>query len=612
MAYGDVQTVPPDPIDPLAIKDDEDKENLRLKENQRATQGSASPNKMERKSSTKDLQKMKSREQMGAQNIFATIVWNPLFENTTMGVIVLNAIWIGVDTEWNHDNLIKDDKKPLEPYSTVVENLFCTYFTVELTIRFLSYRRKRHCLTDGWFVFDGTLVVCMVLETWIMPLVGLIAGGDSNSGLKALGPMRLLRLLRLARMGKIMRFFPEMLKLVKGMIMAFRSVFWILLFLIIIIYVTSIIFTGALSTDPAPPDCTEEQLEAWGEDYEGPYNCFPNGAFSDAFDTDMELWVEVDPIKRRAWMSKTLFATMGDSFMSLTTRGVLGDNLAETFDVILEEWIFYGEIRGLILVWVFIIFLLITFATLLNMLIGVVCDIISDAAKEEEDAQTVNMLKYVIEDAFAQIDCNEDGLVCKEEWGEIKNNPMVRKSLESIGIEEDRMEERLGQMGEMIFTEKPYEAFTSEMSQEQLMKSPSRTNSGFGSRSTRSERETTGLSVTQLIERVIEIRPDQSASSLDMELLRSQVLKDQKAFKKKLKKIEEGVKKALGPAAALNEEDMPDMPALPSTDPMEELMDNVRGVALEEVPLNLLIQVLRQRAPRTDEHAHNPHAVPYR
>merc|ERR1719359_656813 len=66
-----------------------------------------------------------------------------------------------------------------------------------------------------------------------------------------------------------------------------------------------------------------------------------------------------------------------------------------------------------------------------------------------------------------------------------------------------------------------------------------------------------GLSVEQLVAKVIEIRPDQSASALDMELLKAQVCKDQVLFIKKLKRIEEGVKKALGPTCNIDDEDMP-------------------------------------------------------
>merc|ERR1719401_1350649 len=86
---------------------------------------------------------------------FTTISQSDKFQNLTLGIICVNALWIGGDTEWNHANIPTDDGNlPLEPVSTVIENLFCIYFTVEVVIRFLSYRRKRSCISDAWFVFD--------------------------------------------------------------------------------------------------------------------------------------------------------------------------------------------------------------------------------------------------------------------------------------------------------------------------------------------------------------------------------------------------------------------------------------------------------------------------
>jgi hypothetical protein len=197
-----------------------------------------------------------------------------------MAVIVFNAGWIGIDTEWNHDNL-KDEngKLPLEPASIVVENFFCIYFSVELTIRFLAFREKKQCFWDAWFVFDSVLVGCMILETWIMPVVELIIG-DAGGGVGPLSALRLLRLLRLARMGRLMRFVPELGKLCKGMVKAARSVVFILIFLVLVIYIFAIIFTGSLSDPekfPRTPYCSEEVAAGFNETED----CLGDGEFGD-------------------------------------------------------------------------------------------------------------------------------------------------------------------------------------------------------------------------------------------------------------------------------------------------------------------------------------------
>merc|ERR1719487_2194897 len=153
------------------------------------------------------------------------------------------------------------------------------------------------------------------------------------------------------------------------MIKAFRSVFFILVFLIIVIYVFAIIFTGTLSdreTYPLTPYCSWELRHGMEESEE----CLVDGAFGE--------------------LGRDLFATMGDSFMTLFTRGVLGDNLDETVDAILEESVW--------LMWAFFVFFAITFATLLNMLIGVICEVIQDAAEQEERDDNTTLLKTTIEE----------------------------------------------------------------------------------------------------------------------------------------------------------------------------------------------------------------------
>jgi len=580
-------------------------------------------------------------------SIYTRISQHRFFENTTMAVIVLNALWIGVDTEWNHSSLkgftwtsegvgwaynvtgfepspsVDDDviyqhrthirdledeyntlKKaedlgyleqdgplPLEPYSILIENAFCLYFFVELTLRFLSYFEKWMCLKDAWFVFDSVLVFCMVIETWLLPLIFVIISGDGGgSALAALSPFRLLRLLRLTRMARLMRFVPELLTLVKGMIRAATSVGFIFVFLILVMYVFAILFTAQLEDRqeyPLTPYCDDE-----GENKSD--GCLLKGEFGET--------------------APDMFATMGDSFLSLFTRGVLADNLDETVQEILYSSTF--------LMWMFMIFLIITFATLLNMLIGVLCEVITEAASEEKAAETVSCLKGTIQEAFNEIDENSDGLICADEWEHIKDNTRVRQSLLSMGIEQERMEERLEQMKEMLFAEgeeqdvdpnKEKEADARKQGSIPLQ----RKNSMMSSKSLQ-ERQDEGLSVQELIDKVVDIRPDQNASALDLELLKAQVTKDQIRFRQRLKNIENGLKKILGPAA--NHVDLntsnenPRGISRPNSaqvkDPNNMNMANflpgmppnnnnvsTSGVNLADVPTQLLFQALKSRAP---------------
>ena len=63
-----------------------------------------------------------------------------------MCVIFLNAIWISIDIEFNSALIISEADWGF----ILVENLFCTYFTGELVIRFCAYKRKCSAFKDAW------------------------------------------------------------------------------------------------------------------------------------------------------------------------------------------------------------------------------------------------------------------------------------------------------------------------------------------------------------------------------------------------------------------------------------------------------------------------------
>jgi len=166
------------------------------------------------------------------------IVMSRYFEFSTLFVIFINAIYLGIETDLNRAKSLKETAVGWR----IIENSFCIYFTVEILCRFAAFQRKADCLKDGWFVFDSSLVVLMVVETWVLPL----ALDDSKPNpLSDLNIFRLLRLLRLSRLTRLMRQVPELLIIVKGIVAAMRSVGFVLFFLSILDYTFAIVFTGA-------------------------------------------------------------------------------------------------------------------------------------------------------------------------------------------------------------------------------------------------------------------------------------------------------------------------------------------------------------------------------
>merc|ERR1719272_860347 len=103
------------------------------------------------------------------------IARHAMFEYATLSVIALNAIWISIEADNNKADLLQDADLVFQ----VAAQFFCTYFTFEWLARFLSFRKKRNCVRDAWFVFDSCLVAMMACETWLFALI--FSGGSSGS-----------------------------------------------------------------------------------------------------------------------------------------------------------------------------------------------------------------------------------------------------------------------------------------------------------------------------------------------------------------------------------------------------------------------------------------------
>merc|ERR1712178_1938 len=150
------------------------------------------------------------------------IAKSQVFENIAFLVVSLNALWISIDADHNSADLLID----ADPVFQVAENLFCTYFVWELSVRFLAFRSKRNAFKDLWFAFDLVLVTLMILETWVMSIVFLSLGSGSSLLVDAsiLRLVRMVKILRLSRLARLMRAVPEIIIFLKGIGAASRSV----------------------------------------------------------------------------------------------------------------------------------------------------------------------------------------------------------------------------------------------------------------------------------------------------------------------------------------------------------------------------------------------------
>merc|ERR1719387_360404 len=222
----------------------------------------------------------------------------------------------------------------------------------------------------------------MILETWIMPLIS--SGGG---GLSQLSILRLLRLLRLTRMARLMRSVPELLTLIKGIVAATRSVGSALMLLIIFTYVFAIVFTGVYrELEPLPDDFDPDEM---------------------CEDVNM---LDQDELSEQCRRSALLgcFGDMPKSMFTLLVNGTLLDDLTYVVYALLGH--------SQLMVWVLILFILLSCFTVFNMLIGVLCEVISATSEGERLMLARGKLTETPQEVFNKIDVNQNGTISKKEF----------------------------------------------------------------------------------------------------------------------------------------------------------------------------------------------------
>jgi len=270
------------------------------------------------------------------------------FGHLSLFFISANAVYIGVDSDLND----ADSLNEADMVFIISENIFCVFFTIEVLVRLMAFRVKWHCLKDMWFKFDATLVVIMVVETWVMPSIVFLSGEPSSL---PTGPIKLIRLLRLARMVRIMRAFPEIMTMVKGMIVATQPVASSMSMLVGIIYIFAITMHMLVKGD-------DEVFEYWG--------------------------------------------TVSRCMMTLLANGTLGDSIGT---------VMRGVARNVPALTTFILFVILSAVTVTNMLIGVLCEVVSHVAEAEKEHAVLSKLKATLLVMLKELDEDGSGDISKQE-----------------------------------------------------------------------------------------------------------------------------------------------------------------------------------------------------
>jgi len=300
-----------------------------------------------------------------------------LFDSITLIIIGVNALWIAVDTDLNRDS---DNTHPI---FLIASNFFCVYFSVEWLIRFAAFQRKRNIFRDRCFIFDSFLLVLMILETWILGALVFrrTDGHEHGDGFKKSSTLRLLKLMRLtrvARMVRILRAVPELMILIKGMFVAARSVLFTLSLLLVVVYVFAIAFVEV--TD--------------GTD-----------------------------------VGKSYFDSVPSAVNSLILHGTLLEECPRVANEL-------GAISlGHILL--FYLFILVASLTVMNMLVGILVEVVKVVSLVEKEQLQVNWVKdrLCAVTGHFRLDDGGEAQISKAEFEVLIQKPEAAKALHDVGVD---------------------------------------------------------------------------------------------------------------------------------------------------------------------------------
>lgn len=136
---------------------------------------------------------------------------NPIFEWTTVSIIILSALDIGAKSY--------DLPRQVDTVIYVLDHFITVYFLVEITIRIVAARGFRNFFRQGWNIFDFIIVAG-----------SLIPVNESEYALLA-------RLLRLFRVLRLIYVVPQLRVLVGALIKAIPRIVYVGLMMFIIFYV---------------------------------------------------------------------------------------------------------------------------------------------------------------------------------------------------------------------------------------------------------------------------------------------------------------------------------------------------------------------------------------
>lgn len=206
-------------------------------------------------------------------------------------------------------------------------------------------------------------------------LFGFANGAQAARGSQVFRILRLVRLIRVARATRLLQNSPELLILAQGVVAGMRSVLAVMSLLMLVIYVFAVVFTMVLAGSA---------------------------------------------------VGAGIFDTVPQSMVTLLLQVLCGAD-ADFMRSLLEA--------GTVYFLAFFVFLFGSNLTLMNMLIGILCDVVSNVSAAGKEEAFLTEVEKQVERLASEIDSDGSGSISKEEFEFIIKDPRIATSFDELGID---------------------------------------------------------------------------------------------------------------------------------------------------------------------------------
>merc|ERR1719506_746345 len=229
----------------------------------------------------------------------------------------------------------------------------------------------------------------MIMDTWmLMPILKLLSGGDDGSKVTIpTQPLRMLRLFKLTRMARLMKAFPELVTMIKGLCRSLRAISSSMILVGLMVYTWAILLHMMMKDE-------------------------------EEFNTEMKEELGLD------------FRTITNCMWALLMDGTL---MLDGTPTLMTKLLWAPKINMLLAGLFFVLYALLSALLILQMLIGVLCDVVSRVGQEQRDAQAIGLVKQEILADLKQFD-GGDGKISQKELLRVMKHPQSKALMKKLNI----------------------------------------------------------------------------------------------------------------------------------------------------------------------------------